>query len=331
MPDEWNAERILELGAAFQLPRILLTAAELDLFAKLRERPRAVGDLCETEGWNPRGLRILMDALAAMGLLSGTAEGTYTVREGIAELLTHGTDETLLPMILHRGSMWKSWSHLTEIVRAGTSPYYSAKDKRSKEETEAFIGAMHVIGRRLADDIARSADLSRFHRLLDVGGATGTYAVAFLKAAPHMRATVFDLPTVIELARKRLTEEGFLDRVDLAAGDYMTDELPSGHDLALLSAIIHSNSREGNRELFRRVHRCLEPGGSVLIRDYVMDLNRTHPPDGAIFAVNMLAATTGGDCFTFQEIREDLEHAGFRGVRMMREGLHMDQLVEAVK
>jgi hypothetical protein len=111
----------------------------------------------------------------------------------------------------------------------------------------------------------------------------------------------------------------------------MKDELPTGHDLALLSAIIHSNSREVNRELFRRIYQCLEAGGSILIRDFVMDLTRTYPADGAVFAVNMLAATTGGDCFTFQEIREDLEQAGFRGVRKIREGQHMDQLVEAVK
>jgi hypothetical protein len=331
MAKQWNAERLLETGAAFQLPRILLTAAELDLFSKLKGRKQTVQNLCDSEGWSPRGLRILMDALAAMGIVSRTADGFYSVDEAVAELMTHEGSGTVLPMILHRGSMWKSWSHLTEIVRTGTSPYYSSKEKRSKEDTEAFIGAMHVIGRRMAGDIARSVDLSRFHRLLDVGGATGTYAEAFLKAAPHMRATVFDLPLPIEMARERLTEEGFIDRVDLVAGDYTKDVLPSGHDLALLSAIIHSNNREGNRELFRRVHQCLDPGGSILIRDFVMDLTRTCPADGAIFAVNMLAATTGGDCFTFQEIKEDLEQAGFKGVRMTREGQHMDQLIEAVK
>jgi len=331
MPEKWNAERLLEMGGAFQSSRILLTAAELDLFAKLRGRPRTVQDLCESEGWYPRGLRIIMDALAAIGLLSRTSDGYYAVDEPIAEWLTQEGGKTILPMILHRVSMWNSWSYLTEIVRTGQTPYYSTKNQRSKEDMEAFIGAMHVIGRRMAGDIAHSVDLSRFHRLLDVGGATGTYAMAFLKAAPHMKATVFDLPRVIEMARKKITEEGFIDRVDLVAGDYMTDELPYGHDLALLSAIIHSNSREVNRELFRRVYRSLDAGGSILIRDFVMDLTRTYPADGAVFAVNMLAATAGGDCFTFQEIREDLEQVGFRGVQMTREGQHMDQLIEAVK
>ncbi|MBI4961741.1 MAG: methyltransferase domain-containing protein [Desulfomonile tiedjei] len=331
MPEQWNAERLLETGAAFQLSRILLTAAELDLFTKLKGRFRTVEDLCATEGWHPRGVRILMDALAAQGLLTRTADGRYTVEESVVEFLTHDEDKTVLPMILHRVRMWNSWSHITEIVRTGNSPYYSTKESRSKEDMEAFIGAMHVIGRGRAGEIARSVDLTRFRRVLDVGGATGTYAVAFLKAAPHMTATVFDLPLVIEMARKKLTDEGYIDRVELVAGDYMKDDLPAGHDLALLSAIIHSNSREVNRELFRKIHECLEPAGVILIRDFVMDMTRTHPAEGAIFAVNMLAATTGGDCFTFQEIREDLEQAGFRGVRMTREGQHMDQLIEGVK
>lgn len=331
MPEQWNAERLLEMGGAFQQCRILLTAAELDLFAKLNARPRTVEDLCVSEGWNRRGLRILMDALTALGLLSRTADGHYSVDEPIAQLLTHRGEDTILPMILHRVSMWNSWSHLTQIVRTGESPYYSRKEWRSKEDIEAFIGAMHVIGRRMAGDIARSVNLTRFRRLLDVGGGPGTYTMAFLKAAPHMTATIFDLPRVIEMARKNLTEDGFIDRVELVAGDYTADELPTGHDLALLSAIIHSNGREGNQELFRRVRQCLEPGGTIILRDHVMDPTRTRPVDGAIFAVNMLSATTGGDCYTFEEIREDLEHAGFAEVQMRREGEHMDQLVEAVK
>ena len=196
---------------------------------------------------------------------------------------------------------------------------------------EAFIGAMHVIGLRKAEEIADSIDLKSFTRMLDIGGASGTYIMAFLKMAPNMTATLFDLPEVVKMARNRLTESGFIDRVQLVPGDYNTDELPKGHDLVLLSAIIHSNDREANGRLYSKIYAALAPGGTILIRDYFLDSSRTIPADGAIFAVNMLAATTGGTSYTFEEVREDLAIAGFKEVRMIREGDHMGQLVSAVK
>ena len=62
-----------------------------------------------------------------------------------------------------------------------------------------------------------------------------------------------------------------------------------------------------------------------------MDPTRTFPAARAIFAVNMLAATSGGNTYTFEEVKEDLESAGFKDVHMIREGQNMDQLVSAVK
>jgi predicted O-methyltransferase YrrM len=331
MPETWTVQRLLEESGSFLISRILISAGELDLFTKLETKPRTVAELCEAEGWDPRGLRILMDALVANGLLSRSEDGLYGVPEALSGLLTGDGQHSVLPMILHRGQMWGSWSHLTDIVRTGENPHRMDMSFRSNKDTESFIGAMHVIGRMSADRIVQSVDLSGFKRLLDVGGGAGTYTMAFLRKAPHLKATLFDLPEVIEIARAQLTKDGFIDRVELVPGDYGVDELPGGFDLALLSAVIHSNGREENRALFRNVFRSLESGGTVLVRDYFLDETRTYPPDGAMFAVNMLVATAAGTAYTFAETRENLESAGFREVKLIREGTRMDQLVAAVK
>jgi predicted O-methyltransferase YrrM len=272
-----------------------------------------------------------MDALTAMGLLSKDSHGRYRLESSLAPLLTRDGDDSILPLVLHRVTMWKSWSNLTDIVKRGQDPHRVEMESRPKEEVEAFIGAMHVIGLRMADTIARSLDLTPYRRLLDLGGGSGTYTMAFLEQAPHLRATLFDLPSVIAMARERLKESGQIDRVDLVPGDFATDELPPGHDLVLLSAIIHMNSRDENLALYGRIARAIVAGGVLLIRDYFMNDSRTFPPDGAIFAVNMLTATRGGNSFTFAEVKENLEQAGFTDVRMIREGTRMDQVVKATK
>jgi SAM-dependent methyltransferase len=190
---------------------------------------------------------------------------------------------------------------------------------------------MHVVGRRLSNELADSYDLSPFKRLLDIGGATGTYTIAFLEKNPEMTAVLFDLPEVIPWAEESLGSEGLLGRVELMAGDFYQDELPRGCDLAILSAIIHQNSPQENLDLYRKIHRALVPGGKLLIRDHVMDPGRTFPPQGTLFAINMLVNTKGGDTYTFDEIRDSLEGAGFGEVKLVRKGERMDCLVEARK
>jgi len=233
-------------------------------------------------------------------------------------------------MAKHAANLWPKWTHLTEIVRTGKAALSSAVDK-DEEGYRAFILAMHVVGWERAEQLAGVIDLSGAKRFLDIGGASGTYTIAILKLQPEMTATLFDLPPAIPLARERLSREGFIDRVTLHAGDFYTDELPGEHDLALLSAIIHQNSPQQNRDLYRKVHAALVPGGRLLIRDHVMDPSHTRPRMGALFALNMLVATPGGSTYTFDEIREDLESAGFTDVKMLHQDEQMTGLVEATR
>jgi hypothetical protein len=171
----------------------------------------------------------------------------------------------------------------------------------------------------------------QFTHLLDIGGASGTWTTRFLQLYPGAQATIFDLPEVIPMAAGAPAAPGMADRIRLVAGDYNGDDLPPGADLAWVSAIVHQNSRDQNRALFRKVFAALVPGGQILIRDIVMDESRTYPVAGVFFAVNMLVATPGGGTFTFNELGEDLSSAGFTDIRLLRKGEIMDSVVSARK
>ena len=146
-----------------------------------------------------------------------------------------------------------------------------------------------------------------------------------------MKATLFDKPEVVEIARQRLGQAGVLDRVTLAGGDFYRDELPSGHDLAFVSAIIHQNSPEQNLGFYGKICHSLVPGGRIIIRDHIMEPDRIRPKEGAIFAVNMLLGTSGGNAYTYDEIKSSLSRAGFIRIRLLQKGEHMDGLVEGFK
>ena len=221
-------------------------------------------------------------------------------------------------MVLHAGGIWPRWSALTSVVQHG-SEAANASFAFSQSQQEHFIGAMHIVGRPLAASVIAALGPVMERRLLDVGGASGTYTQALLEACPEMQATIFDLEPVLEMARRRLRDTGLLARVTLAAGDFYRDELPHDHDLVLLSAIIHQNSPEQNLALYRKIGRALKPGGRLVVRDHVMSPDRTRPPRGALFAVNMLVGTPGGRTYTFEEIRDELTTAGFLSVRLIQE------------
>jgi len=198
-------------------------------------------------------------------------------------------------------------------------------------EQEAFIGGMHDISAPVAGRVIQAVQPLEFKHLLDIGGASGTWTVAFLRACPTAQATLFDLPYVIPMARQRLAAAGLNERVRLVPGDFYTDALPPGADLAWVSAIVHQNSREQNRALFAKVFEALAVGGRIALRDILMEESRTRPVAGALFAVNMLVATPGGGTFTFAELREDLAAAGFVQAAVLREDEAMNSVVVAVK
>jgi hypothetical protein len=297
--------------------RILLTGAELDLFTLLASKYMTTEEIAAAKMIDLRGTTILLDALTALGFLI-KKNNRYRSEPSVSIFLSSDTPDSVIPMILHSATLWKTWSQLTEIVSGKVTPGLEETGALGKENYSAFIGAMHVVGTRFAPDVVAAIDPGNARWLIDVGGGSGAYTLAFLQACPEMRATLFDLPQVIEIAREHAQRADMIDRMKLVSGDFYEDTLPSGHDIALLSAIIHQNSPNQNQALYHKVYHSLEPGGRIVVRDHVMSEDRTHPLEGAVFAVNMLAGTAGGRTYTFNEIKMGLSKAGFVRVNLIQ-------------
>jgi predicted O-methyltransferase YrrM len=294
----------------FEKSRVLLTAFELGLFTELADEWRDSAQVAGALGTDARATDRLMNALCAFGIL--IKEGNrFRNSEPAARLLVKGKP-TYMAGLMHIVDLWTSWSKLTEAVRRGTWVPKTPLDHRETKEVEAFISAMHANGQARAPAVIGMLDLKGVSTVLDIGGGSGAYAMAFARANPGLRATVFDLPNVLPLTRGYLREAGLENRIDTVAGDYFTDNLGKGFDLAFLSMIIHSNSPAQNRALFQSVHDALNASGRIVIHEMVVDENRIWPPYAVVFALNMLVNTESGDSFTQAEIYSWMKDAGFR-------------------
>jgi len=324
---------IMAEARQFMTSRVLLSAAELDIFTSLEDGPATARDLSLAKGLDERATERLLNSLVVNGYLE-KIHGRYGLSDEGA-CLSANHPRSVLPMIRHMIHVWNNWSRLTETVIQGENTERESVTEMSGQKQRDFIEAMHTVGRDLAEDIAAFYGETSCRRLLDIGGGSGVYTLAFLRRNPSMEGVIFDLPQVIPLTEERVGQEEEGERITLFPGDFYRDELPTGCDMALLSAIIHQNGPEQNLELYRKVYRALEPGGALLIRDHIMDESRTRPKGGVIFALNMLVNTESGDTYTFEEVRSHLEQAGFEQVRGLRTGGdsfdQMDCLVEARK
>jgi ubiquinone/menaquinone biosynthesis C-methylase UbiE/predicted transcriptional regulator len=316
---------------SFMKSRVILTAAELDLFTKLDSNPISAEALAAMLDLNERATIRILDCLITFGLLEKRNAHYRTTETGSFFSSLH--PQSILPSVKHANRLWNNWSNLTAAIREGTNPNLQPLGAKtvSDEEMKDFIGSMHVGARKLSSKISDAYDSRPFKRLLDIGGGSGAYTIAFLQKNPQLQAVIFDLEGVISIAEEKVREEKLQNRVTFIAGDYNKEELPGGCNIALLSAVIHQNSPAQNLSLFQKIYRVLELGGVLLIRDHVMDATRTTPPSGALFALNMLVSTPAGDTYTFEEIKGGLEKAGFNKVEMIVTGEMMDCLLEARK
>ena len=325
-----DRQQILETAAAFMPACVVGAAAELNVWSLLGDRRRTARQVAERLKADPRATTMLLDALTALQMLD-KQEGGYAVPPPLAAWLREDSPDSVLPMLRHRMNTLRGWAQLAWVVKAGIPAPRQASIRGPDADRAAFVAAMHAASEPVADELIDRLGPPRFTHLLDVGGASGTWTLAFLRTASEARATLFDLPDAIEQANRRIAQSEFAGRVKLHAGDFYTDPLPAGADYAWLSAVVHQHSREDNRALFSKVYAALVPGGRIGIRDVVMQPDKVHPGEGALFAINMLVNTEAGGTYSFAELAADLEAAGFTEPELRVEDPAMNSVVEAVK
>jgi len=337
-PDAFN--RILTASSAFHESCVLHAAAQLDLGTHILERGGSVtvSDLATALKLDLRGLTVLLDALVGLGYFMKSADSRYSVAEAFIEALDSRHPATVVPMLRHSGNCLSSWGQLAWVVTHGQQAQKQPSILGAEADNVSFILAMNSVGRSLVGQMIADLkqhgilDFSKENiRFLDIGGASGTYTLAFLEALSQSTGTIFDLPVAIREARQRFAGTPYESRVSLVEGDFYQNELPTGFDFAWISAIIHQHGRAESQTLYRKAFQALNPGGRVAVRDFVMEPDRTSPTPGVLFGINMLVNTRNGMVYTYDEIRADLEAAGFVNIRLAVPAPTMAAVVAAEK
>jgi predicted O-methyltransferase YrrM len=323
--------RTLSLSEIFQLgyyweSKVLLTAVTLDLFDVLAESPGTVEDIARRLHANPRASALLLNGLVAMGVLRKDGE-RYANAPEAEQFLVRKSPQYAGHMLLLQDAEWNHWGRLESTVRTGRSPVKDHLFRTDPRLAENVLMVLHRVALQHAPALARQVDLSEAKSLMDLGGGTGMYAIAFCRAYPSLQAVVFDLPETLQTTERIVKESGVEERIALRAGDFNQDTLGGPYDAVLMSDILHYQGPEANAALVRKVHGALAPGGRLIIKDRFLDEERISPAWTAIFALHLLVNTEKGQCYTLQETRQWLREAGFAKVQE----IEPSSLVEGIK
>ncbi|UJX41838.1 SAM-dependent methyltransferase [Desulfovibrio sp. JY] len=316
MPDTDSPASLLALSDAYWKTSALHAGAMLDVFSTIGDAALTPAEIAAACACDPRAMGMLVKALAAMGLLVGDG-GRYRQTAQARTFLDKRSPRYVGSIIRHHHRIMAAWAGLPESIRTGGPQERPMDAAQTAGDREDFLMGMFNLAMAIAPGLAASLDLSGRKRLVDVGGGPGTYAVHFCLAHPGLRASVFDLPTSQAFADGVRRRFGVADRVDFVPGDYLRDPIPGGYDAAWLSQIFHAEDRAGCLTILKKTVAALEPGGLVLIHEFMLDDEGDGPEFAALFALNMLVLTERGQSYAVGEIRDMMAEAGLTDIGLL--------------
>jgi acetylserotonin O-methyltransferase len=313
---------VLDLLEAFRRSKVMFAAVSLGIFDALEERERTAGELAEALSLRPDALTRLLDAAIGLKLLERRGD-TYENTPAASAYLCKRSPTRLTGYINYSNTaLWKLWGNLEGAVREGThrwketfgwdGPIFSSFFHTEDDKREFLMG-MHGYGLMSSPMVVAAFDLSRYRRLVDLGGATGHLAIAACRHYPGLRASVFDLPTAVPLANEIVGASPVADRIDIIAGDFFADELPEA-DLFALGRILHDWSEDKVLALLKRVFDRLPAGGALLIAEKLLDADKRGPIWAHMQSLGMLLYTEGKER-TLREYEALLKQVGFAEIR----------------
>ncbi len=310
----------------------LAAAVELDLFSRIAEGNNTAQKIAAAAGTAEDATRRLLDALVALGYLKKSNQ-SYRLTSGAAEYLVRGKPLYMGDNAQLGKMLTAAWSTLPDVVRSGR-PFTSGVSEQQRQEFFArlvpalFANNFNAAGAAVARLTPK--EKAGIKRVLDIGAGSGAWSIPFARELRKARVTVVDYAAVAKVAREYAERWGVGDKYEYVEGDLNQVEFGSGFDLAILGHILHGGAPEWARGLLRRCCAALNPGGMLLIAEFVPNDERTGPDTALLFGLNMLISTEAGDVYTMREYRQWLKEAGFRKVTTIP-APHVSPLILATK
>lgn len=331
LPDPGPVSELIE---GFRRSKTMFTALSMGVFDHLHRRPESAANLAQALDANADAMERLLDACAVLQLLH-KQDGIYS-NTPVAEAYLCSESPYCLGGYIRYSDMaiYPMWAHLEDAIREGTNrwkqtfghdgPIFS-QFFRTEESMREFLRAMHGQGMLTSPKVVAAFDLSRYRRMVDLGGGTGHLSISACERYPEMRSVIFDLPGPAAIAREYVALSAARDRIETMEGDFFEDELPPA-DLYAAGRILHDWPEHKVARLLTRIFDRLPSGGGLLIAEKLLNDDGVGPIWANMQSLSMLVLTEGKERSVPQYARL-LETAGFAHIEGRRTGAYLDALI----
>jgi precorrin-6B methylase 2 len=301
----------------FMASKALFAALDFDVFTHIDRGADSVTGLAAQTGVSANLMLTLLTALKSLGLIV-EREGQFVNAPATARFLVAGSPGDFRDYVrLVNGAFgYESFRHLTAALRGQRifpdKGFYEGMIYSADLGGEAFSSAQHSGSLGPARLMAKRVSLGDRKRLLDVGGGSGAYTLAFCKANPQLRATILDFPQTVETAKRYAREAGVTDRVAHLPGNAIVTEWPPDHDVVLMSYVWSAVGSGDVAVLIKRAFDALPPGGLVLIHDFMVDNAYEQPQFAAWYLLGSIFDNPSAVCLTPDFVEHTLRQAGFK-------------------
>lgn len=316
--DHPTSDRILQLINGYWATGLLGVAASHSLFTHLEAGARTADQLAARAEISQRGVQALLDGLVGLGLIELRDDGYHNTREASA-FLVEGKPRCLSTFAEVKLGHVGSLGALPEVVRSGApvTAVVEVADNPHWENLVTGLAAQSVPVAKIVGDALRLADAGEIS-ILDIGGGSGIYSANWLELNPALRATQLDWAPINAIARRLVAERGMADRFTCVDGDLHTADFgTAAYDIVVYSNIAHQEGPEDNMAIFGKIRKALQPGGTLVISDYVVDDDRSGPSFALVFASEMLLKSKHGRTWRRADYQSWLAQAGFDDVSFL--------------
>lgn len=321
-----NKDALWKMTMAFQVSKALFVASGLNIFTLLSKRPATAEDLAKRLKLHQRSIGRLLNAIVAFGLLQ-KRRGKYSNTEIANTFLVKGGPEYFGDYISIVNDVYKAWAHYEKVIEENHSlPLFEKEYIKGSDTARVLDGSpAHLVSRvmraqeafsyRQAVCLPKAYSFSKHNLLLDVGGGTGVFSIMAVRANPHLKSIVFDVPAVCAIARERIKFYKVGSRIKVIKGDFLMDDLPTGADVALISTVLDGYDEPECRKLLKKVFTVLKPQGVVIVNEMMLNKERTGPLFPAIFSLELMLERNTGDSRTVEEVSLWMKDIGFVNIK----------------
>jgi len=303
----------MEILSGFERSALVLGAAQLDLFSPLAQGPATATEVAARTGLPLRGVERVLNACAALGFIVKEAERYHNSPLADA-FLVKGKATYVGNLLKQTNDRYEAWGKLPAGVK-NDKPVFPLTGAElfsaSPEVLDNYVHGLFDLGKGLAQRISTLVDLNGHRSLLDVAGGSGVYSIIFCRQFPQLKATVFDLPPILQRTREIIAREGMTDHVSVREGNYFTDNFDSGFDAVLLSNMLQTEGRQTCRMVLQKAFTALQPAGKVLVHGIMPNPDRVSPLQPALFSLFMMLVFPEGEAYPAEEIIGWLHETGF--------------------